>query len=626
MANKLHYDITAKDRTKRVFSALGSSLKKVGKAVFNMKTALVGLAGVAGLGLLVRASLKSIDNLGKLSRQIFISTEDLGAFRLASELGGTSLEAFAKGARTLAVGINDFLVKGTGVAKEAFEQLGITADDLKATNGDLFSQFELVADALSQLKDGTDKTAIAYKLFGGRNIELLTAIEGGAGGLRKIREEAERFGLTLSSEMVKRVEDANDSMARMKMRMKGLIDNITVGLAPAFQRITDGLGKMFDGYIKNQGGVQNFSEVIVTKLLQAISIMVKMLANAIFAIERFMNKIKDILKWTGLFDDGIRELEFSITQWGKRIEGNIEQIKFLQDALDGGLIDVLGETQNTIDALNAENLKFEEQIEATKNKITDLTRAFEVTNDTGEDTYSVFNKIIEALDKLIKDIATVEQVSNRAMIAMANNNDKMIESIHKETQAEKDLLEQKKASSKGAIALYQTELEERLAFNKQIKQNTVDTLQALSGINRNAFRAFKAMQIAEVTINAIKSASSAFAQFKFPMNYLMAGSHYAKGMALVAQIRSTSYSGKRMGGGVREGTPYMVGEAGRELFVPNQSGNIVANDQLGRNVNVNFHIETVDAGGFDQLLSQRRSLIVNMINSAVNEQGKQAIV
>ena len=70
MANKLHYDITAKDRTKRVFSALGSSLKKVGKAVFNMKTALVGLAGVAGLGLLVRASLKSIDNLGKLSRQI----------------------------------------------------------------------------------------------------------------------------------------------------------------------------------------------------------------------------------------------------------------------------------------------------------------------------------------------------------------------------------------------------------------------------------------------------------------------------------------------------------------------------------------------------------------------------
>jgi hypothetical protein len=625
MANKLHYDITAKDRTKRVFSALGSSLKKVGKAVFNMKTALVGLAGVAGLGLLVRASLKSIDNLGKLSRQIFISTEDLGAFRLASELGGTSLEAFAKGARTLAVGINDYLVKGTGVAKEAFEQLGITADDLKSTNGDLFSQFEMVADALSQLKDGTDKTAIAYKLFGGRNIELLTAIEGGAGGLRKIREEAERFGLTLSSEMVKRVEDANDSMARMKMRMKGLIDNITVGLAPAFQRITDGLGKMFDGYIKNQGGVQNFSEVIVTKLLQAISIMVKMLANAIFAIERFMNKIKDMIKWTGLFDNGINQLEHSMTQWENRIEGNNEQIEALKNNLKI-MDDVTGETAKTIKKLEDENIKFTEQIEITKQKVYDLTRAFEVTNDTGEDTYSVFKKIIETLDKLIKDIATVEQVSNRAMIAMANNNDLVAESIHKQTQAEKDLLEQKKASSKGAIAVFQTELEERLEFNKQIKQNTFDTLQALSGINKNAFRAFKAMQIAEVTINAIKSASSAFAQFKFPMNYLMAGSHYAKGMALVAQIRSTSYSGKRMGGGVREGTPYMVGEAGRELFVPNQSGNIVANDQLGRNVNVNFHIETVDAGGFDQLLSQRRSLIVNMINSAVNEQGKQAII
>ena len=110
------------------------------------------------------------------------------------------------------------------------------------------------------------------------------------------------------------------------------------------------------------------------------------------------------------------------------------------------------------------------------------------------------------------------------------------------------------------------------------------------------------------------------------MNIAIAGMALVKGMAMVAQIKAQSYSGRRMGGGVREGTPYMVGEAGRELFVPNQSGNIVANDQLGRNVNVNFHIETVDAGGFDQLLSQRRSLIVNMINSAVNEQGKQAIV
>ena len=170
--NRLQFDINAKDKTKRAFSTLKRGLAGVSIAVFNMKTGLAAVAGVAGIGLLIRSSLQSIDKLGKLSRQVFISTEDLSAFRLAADLGGTSLEAFAKGARTLAVGINDWLVKGTGIAKDAFEQLGITQDDLRATNNDLWAQFQLVDDALIALEDGTAKTDAAYKLFGGINIAI----------------------------------------------------------------------------------------------------------------------------------------------------------------------------------------------------------------------------------------------------------------------------------------------------------------------------------------------------------------------------------------------------------------------------------------------------------------------
>ena len=37
---------------------------------------------------------------------------------------GYALEAFAKGVRTMAVGINDWLVKGTGIAQDhIFQQL-----------------------------------------------------------------------------------------------------------------------------------------------------------------------------------------------------------------------------------------------------------------------------------------------------------------------------------------------------------------------------------------------------------------------------------------------------------------------------------------------------------------------
>jgi phage-related minor tail protein len=49
---------------------------------------------------------------------------------------------------------------------------------------------------------------------------------------------------------------------------------------------------------------------------------------------------------------------------------------------------------------------------------------------------------------------------------------------------------------------------------------------------------------------------------------------------------------KAIGGPVQAGSPYMVGERGPEMFVPNQSGSIVPNKKMGGGVTV---INNVDA-------------------------------
>jgi hypothetical protein len=41
---------------------------------------------------------------------------------------------------------------------------------------------------------------------------------------------------------------------------------------------------------------------------------------------------------------------------------------------------------------------------------------------------------------------------------------------------------------------------------------------------------------------------------------------------------------------------------------------------------INFNINTVDAGGFDELLTSRKGLITAMINNAMNNQGKMGVV
>ena len=46
----------------------------------------------------------------------------------------------------------------------------------------------------------------------------------------------------------------------------------------------------------------------------------------------------------------------------------------------------------------------------------------------------------------------------------------------------------------------------------------------------------------------------------------------------------------------------------------------------GMGTTVNFNISTVDAAGFDQLLSSRKGLITSIINNAMNNQGKMGVV
>jgi hypothetical protein len=90
------------------------------------------------------------------------------------------------------------------------------------------------------------------------------------------------------------------------------------------------------------------------------------------------------------------------------------------------------------------------------------------------------------------------------------------------------------------------------------------------------------------------------------------------------------FGGKKANGGaVQKGKPYVVGEQGAELFIPNSSGQITQSARgtgNGGAVNVNFNITTVDAKGFDELLVARRGTISRIINESVNERGREALI
>jgi phage-related minor tail protein len=82
------------------------------------------------------------------------------------------------------------------------------------------------------------------------------------------------------------------------------------------------------------------------------------------------------------------------------------------------------------------------------------------------------------------------------------------------------------------------------------------------------------------------------------------------------------------GGTVAQGKPYVVGERGPELFIPNTQGQISQNARGmgGKSVNVNFNINTIDSRGFEDALNENRGTITAIINNAVNEKGRGDLV
>ena len=76
------------------------------------------------------------------------------------------------------------------------------------------------------------------------------------------------------------------------------------------------------------------------------------------------------------------------------------------------------------------------------------------------------------------------------------------------------------------------------------------------------------------------------------------------------------------GGHLPAGQFGIAGEQGPELI--KGPADILSNEDSmgmlgGSNINVNFSINTIDARGFDELLTTRRSVITDLVRSAVEE-------
>ena len=168
-------------------------------------------------------------------------------------------------------------------------------------------------------------------------------------------------------------------------------------------------------------------------------------------------------------------------------------------------------------------------------------------------------------------------------------------------------------------------------FKRMLADSLINTLAIfIEIIIRMGIQKLLGIELDKQEDTKLKKARRYTTELSAQLAIAMALAFFTGGASMSGGLSTSGGSMKRASGGsVQKDQPYMVGEQGAELFIPNSSGQITQSARGtggSGTTNVNFNINATDVTGIKQLLIDNRATIVNSINSALNEKGKEALV
>jgi hypothetical protein len=209
---------------------------------FANTTAVVGAALVAA-GTAVTAPLLAAlpawaeagDAMLKMATRTGVGVRALSELKYAALMADLEMGSLEGGMRKLAVKLAD-ATQGNHAAQKAFRDLGIDWQRLRQQSPD--RQLETVADALVAIRNPADRAAAAVDMFGKTGTELLPVLAEGGAGLRKMREEADRLGLTMSEESARKAGVLADAFKLLHRISGSLLPAMAAAVAPDMTRWT----------------------------------------------------------------------------------------------------------------------------------------------------------------------------------------------------------------------------------------------------------------------------------------------------------------------------------------------------------------------------------------------------
>jgi hypothetical protein len=618
MANsKLFIDIVARDKATKALIGLRGGLAKVRGAVFNLQNAFIGL----GAGLVIRNLVntgKEIENLRTRLKFLLKDTnEGAKAFENMSAFASKvpfSLEEISRGSGILAT--------ITDNANDLQKMLEITGNVAAVTGLD----FRTTAEQIQRSFSAGIGAADLFREKGVRNMlgfqaGATVSIEATAEAFEKVFGKGGRFG-NATDELAKTFEGTMSMLGdKVFSFKKTLLD------AGFFGQLKTEFGALDKFLVKNAESIERVAigfGTLLAKAVKGIADLFVLLKDNIGAV---VTAFKILI--------AIKIVAFMVSL-GKAIVPVLAGLRGLAALSGVGLALVAA----SVAATTATFFKLNKEIDKTLKSLSDVVDSninFQelISSADANDGFAEMTKQLEEVDGFLYNASSelgirIPTATEKAIKKFKELNNGVLEDIKKKKENIRMIIAE--GINDGITTMSQA-LSKSLVFGEKLS----DTLRnmALNVLGKIVSTLIEQIVRQQIQI-AMENKQIAQLITKLGIEKMItkeriaqstiSGGNGSMGSSLV-NFASSFF--RASGGSVQKGQPYMVGEQGAELFVPNQSGQIQQSARgtgNGGSTTVNFNINTVDASGFEELLVRSRGTITQLINSAVNERGSRNLI
>ncbi len=596
-------------KNQQALGSVNNQLNKLQNSGLKLSTAIKGAAaglaafGAVKVGSFIVATTREFEDLRTTLSSVTGSTESgAEAFRFISEF-----------ATKTQFGVDDLtktFIKLKAAGIEPTEELLTTFTDAAAVTNDQIGSLEAVTDLFARTVSGGLGLEEIQRL-GDRGIPVLDILEEKLG---LTRQEISEFGKT--SEGAAKITQAfaeginerfggatqnlvsnlSTEFSNAKIALQGVADEFGQGISPALKDAVGGFTELVNNNRDTISALGELTGIALKGLITALNLVLKAVGTVIDIFKGFVSSIRDTITAVTDFKNKV------VNQFDGLKSGITGKMKSIKDTVVGFFKDtdeeVVGGSivPEMVDDVIAEFNRMDRSVRSTLGKM------------------SIADEIEEAIDK-----------------------DVFIQALGRVTEEGFTPLEGKIKAVTSGITTFRDTASSALT---DVIFGTKSLRDALGEIAESTLRAliqgFINLGITIFILEPLEKFLRRQNQQQAKLNSQLRTEIALRTVLAFLTGGTSLFSPRAVGGPVTANRPYLVGERGPELFIPNQSGDIIPNNDIGSNdgigqgqadnINVTFNINTIDASDFDSLLQERQDLIIGLINRGLAERGRRSLL